>query len=76
MSSRIRNTLGVWAIVPLKLKKLKMLELHKIKLIGIFFNQANMSASNIPQIAIVLGQCVAGGAYQPAMAGKPCCCHL
>ncbi|TPX49065.1 acetyl-CoA carboxylase [Synchytrium endobioticum] len=36
----------------------------------IFYNQANMSAAKIPQIAIVLGQCVAGGAYQPAMADE------
>ena len=33
----------------------------------IFFNQANMSAENIPQIAIVMGSCTAGGAYVPAM---------
>ncbi|MGD8172847.1 carboxyl transferase domain-containing protein [Vibrio sp. TRT 21S02] len=34
----------------------------------IFFNQARMSALGIPQIAIVLGPCTAGGAYIPAMA--------
>jgi 3-methylcrotonyl-CoA carboxylase beta subunit len=34
----------------------------------IFYNQANMSAQNIPQIAIVMGSCTAGGAYVPAMA--------
>ena len=34
----------------------------------IFFNQAQMSAQNIPQIAVVLGSCTAGGAYVPAMA--------
>lgn len=34
----------------------------------IFFNQANMSAQNIAQIAIVMGSCTAGGAYVPAMA--------
>lgn len=34
----------------------------------IFFNQANMSAKNIPQIAVVMGSCTAGGAYVPAMA--------
>ncbi|MEK9748922.1 MAG: carboxyl transferase domain-containing protein, partial [Pseudomonadales bacterium] len=34
----------------------------------IFFNQANMSARNIPQIAVVMGSCTAGGAYVPAMA--------
>ncbi|MBV7263235.1 methylcrotonoyl-CoA carboxylase [Photobacterium sp. WH24] len=34
----------------------------------IFFNQARMSAKGIPQIAIVLGLCTAGGAYVPAMA--------
>ena len=32
-----------------------------------FFNQANMSAMGIPQIAIVCGSCTAGGAYIPAM---------
>lgn len=34
----------------------------------IFYNQANMSAMGIPQIAVVLGSCTAGGAYVPAMA--------
>lgn len=34
----------------------------------IFFNQANLSAHNIPQIAVVMGSCTAGGAYVPAMA--------
>ena len=33
----------------------------------IFFNQAKLSAEGIPQIAIVLGSCTAGGAYVPAM---------
>ena len=33
----------------------------------IFFNQANMSAKGIPQIAAVMGSCTAGGAYVPAM---------
>ena len=33
----------------------------------IFYNQANMSAKNIPQIAVVMGSCTAGGAYVPAM---------
>lgn len=33
----------------------------------IFFNQANMSAAGIPQIAVVMGSCTAGGAYVPAM---------
>ena len=32
-----------------------------------FFNQANMSAKGIPQIAVVMGSCTAGGAYVPAM---------
>ena len=36
----------------------------------IFFNQANMSAQNIPQIAAVMGSCTAGGAYVPAMADE------
>ncbi len=34
----------------------------------IFYNQAQMSAQNIPQIAVVMGSCTAGGAYVPAMA--------
>src|SRR5438132_3819391 len=33
----------------------------------IFFNQARMSAKGIPQIAVVMGSCTAGGAYGPAM---------
>jgi 3-methylcrotonyl-CoA carboxylase beta subunit len=33
----------------------------------IFFNQANMSAQGIPQVAAVMGSCTAGGAYVPAM---------
>jgi 3-methylcrotonyl-CoA carboxylase beta subunit len=36
----------------------------------IFFNQAQMSALNIPQIAVVMGSCTAGGAYVPAMADE------
>ncbi|HSW70073.1 MAG TPA: carboxyl transferase domain-containing protein [Gammaproteobacteria bacterium] len=36
----------------------------------IFFNQANMSANGIPQIAAVMGSCTAGGAYVPAMADE------
>lgn len=36
----------------------------------IFYNQANMSALNIPQIAVVMGSCTAGGAYVPAMADE------
>ena len=36
----------------------------------IFFNQANMSAQNIPQIGVVMGSCTAGGAYVPAMADE------
>ena len=31
----------------------------------IFFNQANLSAAGIPQIAAVMGSCTAGGAYVP-----------
>jgi len=34
----------------------------------IFYNQANLSSRNIPQIAVVMGSCTAGGAYVPAMA--------
>ncbi|MFP3920104.1 MAG: carboxyl transferase domain-containing protein [Dichotomicrobium sp.] len=33
----------------------------------IFYNQANLSAQGIPQIAVVMGSCTAGGAYVPAM---------
>ena len=33
----------------------------------IFYNQAQMSAMGIPQIAVVMGSCTAGGAYVPAM---------
>ncbi len=36
----------------------------------IFYNQANMSAENIPQIAVVMGSCTAGGAYVPAMSDE------
>lgn len=36
----------------------------------IFFNQANMSARGIAQIAVVMGSCTAGGAYVPAMADE------
>ncbi len=36
----------------------------------IFFNQANMSAQSIPQIAVVMGSCTAGGAYVPAMSDE------
>ncbi|WP_303826935.1 carboxyl transferase domain-containing protein [Asticcacaulis taihuensis] len=36
----------------------------------IFFNQAQMSASDIPQIAVVMGSCTAGGAYVPAMSDE------
>ncbi|ARB91748.1 carboxyl transferase domain-containing protein [Legionella longbeachae] len=36
----------------------------------IFFNQAQMSSQNIPQIAVVMGSCTAGGAYVPAMADE------
>ena len=37
---------------------------------AIFFNQANMSAEGIPQIACVMGSCTAGGAYVPAMSDE------
>ncbi|NRH41334.1 carboxyl transferase domain-containing protein [Pseudomonas sp. MS15a(2019)] len=36
----------------------------------IFFNQATMSAQGIPQIAVVMGSCTAGGAYVPAMSDE------
>ncbi|XP_050034249.2 methylcrotonoyl-CoA carboxylase beta chain, mitochondrial [Dermacentor andersoni] len=35
-----------------------------------FYNQANMSAKGIPQIAVVMGSCTAGGAYVPAMSDE------
>ena len=36
----------------------------------IFFNQANLSARGVPQIAVVMGSCTAGGAYVPAMSDE------
>eukprot|EP00892_Ulva_mutabilis_P001231 jgi/Ulvmu1/11108/UM070_0024.1 len=36
----------------------------------IFYNQARMSAAGIPQVAVVMGSCTAGGAYVPAMADE------
>src|SRR5258707_1158687 len=36
----------------------------------IFYNQATMSAQGIPQIAVVMGSCTAGGAYVPAMSDE------
>ena len=36
----------------------------------IFYNQANLSARGIAQIAVVMGSCTAGGAYVPAMADE------
>ena len=36
----------------------------------IFYNQATMSAQAIPQIAVVMGSCTAGGAYVPAMSDE------
>jgi acetyl-CoA carboxylase carboxyltransferase component len=36
----------------------------------IFYNQARLSARNIPQISVVLGSCTAGGAYVPAMSDE------
>jgi 3-methylcrotonyl-CoA carboxylase beta subunit len=36
----------------------------------IFYNQATLSASRIPQIAVVMGSCTAGGAYVPAMSDE------
>ena len=36
----------------------------------IFFNQANMSAQGIAQVAVVMGSCTAGGAYVPAMSDE------
>ena len=37
---------------------------------AIFYNEARLSALNIPQIAVVMGSCTAGGAYVPAMADE------
>jgi 3-methylcrotonyl-CoA carboxylase beta subunit len=36
----------------------------------IFYNQANLSAMGIPQVAVVMGSCTAGGAYVPAMSDE------
>src|SRR3954467_11163102 len=36
----------------------------------IFFNQANLSAEGVPQVAAVMGSCTAGGAYVPAMSDE------
>ena len=36
----------------------------------IFYNQATMSAQGIPQVAVVMGSCTAGGAYVPAMSDE------
>jgi 3-methylcrotonyl-CoA carboxylase beta subunit len=36
----------------------------------IFYNQAHLSAANVPQIAVVMGSCTAGGAYVPAMSDE------
>src|SRR2546422_7797838 len=36
----------------------------------IFYNQARMSALGIPQVAVVMGSCTAGGAYVPAMSDE------
>jgi len=36
----------------------------------IFFNQAQLSAAGIPQVAVVMGSCTAGGAYVPAMSDE------
>src|SRR5476651_1230927 len=36
----------------------------------IFYNQANLAAKGIPQIAVVMGSCTAGGAYVPAMSDE------
>src|SRR3989442_9852848 len=36
----------------------------------IFYNQARLSAAEVPQIALVMGSCTAGGAYVPAMSDE------
>ncbi len=36
----------------------------------IFYNQANMSSEGLPQVAVVMGSCTAGGAYMPAMSDE------
>ena len=41
----------------------------------IFFNQARMSSEGIPQIAMVMGSCTAGGAYVPAMSDEVVMVH-
>ncbi len=49
--------------------KMKSFPIKNI-LVRIFFNQAQLSAMNIPQIAVVMGSCTAGGAYVPAMSDQ------
>ena len=44
--------------------------MYALFLFACFFNQANMSSKGIPQIAVVMGSCTAGGAYVPAMADE------
>nr|WP_312969263.1 carboxyl transferase domain-containing protein [Brucella intermedia] len=41
----------------------------------IFYNQAQMSAAGIPQVAVVMGSCTAGGAYVPAMSDETVIVH-
>ena len=41
----------------------------------IFFNQARLSAAGVPQLAVVLGSCTAGGAYVPAMSDESVIVH-
>src|SRR5207302_7581901 len=41
----------------------------------IFYNQAQLSAARIPQIAVVMGSCTAGGAYVPAMCDENVIVH-
>src|SRR5712691_7104623 len=41
----------------------------------IFFNQARLSAAGLPQIAVVMGSCTAGGAYVPAMSDETIIVH-
>ena len=48
---------------------MKFFQIENI-LVGFFINQARMSSEGIPQIAVVMGSCTAGGAYVPAMSDE------
>ena len=54
------------ANLPIKMKSFPI----KSILVGFFSHQARMSSEGIPQIAVVMGSCTAGGAYVPAMSDE------